>query len=110
MLCKTSVCMKLEALMQILNGEKYWDITIDLSQKPLETIQDDELLPSDCRYRIDRGFLIQDDMESAEKSKKVMEEMQRREAKLRNPDRKQRKIKQKNQRSKKKEKLNSKMR
>lgn len=69
-----------------INGEQYWDIATDLSIKPLETIQEDEILPSDCRYRIDRGFLIQNDMESAENAKRIMEELQRRDAKLRVPN------------------------
>ncbi|KAK8852413.1 hypothetical protein M9Y10_017387 [Tritrichomonas musculus] len=71
-----------------INGEQCWDIATDLSQKPLEIIPDDEILPSDCRYRIDRGFLIQNDMDTAENAKKIIEELQRRDAKLRSSDKK----------------------
>jgi hypothetical protein len=45
-------------------------------------VADEELLPSHCRFRTDRVMLIQGDMDAAEKGKGLLEELQRRDAKL----------------------------
>ena len=66
-----------------INDKKIWDINIDKTSRPLNPIPDDDLLPSDCRFRIDRGMLIQDDMDAADIAKTLIEELQRHDYKLR---------------------------
>jgi hypothetical protein len=46
-------------------------------------IDENELLPSDCRFRIDRSMLIQGDVSGAEEGKILIENLQRRDVKLR---------------------------
>lgn len=66
-----------------VDGQIMWDIDQNIAHRPLEPVGDDELLPSDCRFRIDRMFLIKGQMEAADDGKAVIENAQRREEKLR---------------------------
>lgn len=67
------------------NNEKIWDINENFAQRPIKTISDDLLLPSDSRYRYDRYLFIEGKQSEAEKAKLALETIQRREEKLRNP-------------------------
>lgn len=60
-----------------------WNIDKDIAHRPITKINDDELLPSDCRFRLDRYYLINKKMDLADQAKVIMEESQRREEKLR---------------------------
>jgi hypothetical protein len=66
-----------------LNGEPVWNLETDFASRPSVKVLDDELLLSDCRFRIDRAMMIQGDMEAAESAKALLEELQRRDARLR---------------------------
>ncbi|KAK8886369.1 hypothetical protein M9Y10_041832 [Tritrichomonas musculus] len=66
-----------------VNDRKIWDIKTDKTSRPSNPISDEDLLPSDCRFRIDRGMLIQGEMDLADKAKTLIEELQRRDYKLR---------------------------
>ncbi|KAH0791260.1 Oxysterol binding protein [Histomonas meleagridis] len=66
-----------------INDELAWDIQKDIVNRPSKQVNDDELLLSDCRYRIDRGTLIQGDMDLADHAKTLIEECQRHDYKLR---------------------------
>lgn len=66
-----------------LNDKKIWDINNDISARPSSQVPDDDLLPSDCRFRIDRGMLIANKMDEANKAKALIEELQRHDYKLR---------------------------
>jgi hypothetical protein len=68
-----------------LDGSEVWDIARDFTYRPLEHVDDIDLLPSDGRFRIDRSYLIQGHAEHAGAAKSLFEDLQRREAKLRNP-------------------------
>ena len=66
-----------------INDKKAWDVAKDITSRPLNPIPDDDLLPSDCRYRIDRGMLIEDKMDEADHAKTLIEELQRHDYRLR---------------------------
>lgn len=66
-----------------MNDKKLWDIQKDITARPSTQIPDDDLLPSDCRFRIDRGMLIDDKMDEADKAKQLIEELQRHDYRLR---------------------------
>jgi hypothetical protein len=66
-----------------LDGRPIWTIERDFAQRPSVKIDDDELLPSDCRFRIDRSMLIQGNISGAEEGKALLENLQRRDAKVR---------------------------
>ena len=66
-----------------INNKKAWDIKSDLTSRPLKEIPDADLLPSDCRFRIDRGMLIDEKNDEAETAKTLIEELQRHDYKLR---------------------------
>ena len=66
-----------------VDDELIWDIEDSIATRPTEEIPDDELLPSDCRFRLDRNLFIEGNMGDADTAKKALEEAQRREAKLR---------------------------
>lgn len=66
-----------------INGEKYWDINTMLASRPNGEINENEILLPDSRYRLDRYFFIDKETEYAEVSKKIIEDTQRREEKLR---------------------------
>jgi hypothetical protein len=65
------------------DGQVMWDLETNISMRPLTKVNDDELLPSYCRSRIDRGYVIQGNEEIAEQAKELLEELQRRDARLR---------------------------
>lgn len=67
----------------LVNDKKVWDIKKDITSRPLTPIPDEDLLPSDCRFRIDRGTLIDGNMEEADKAKTLIEELQRHDYRLR---------------------------
>ena len=67
----------------MLDSEVIWDISQDFAVRPLNETPQDDILLSDSRFRIDRGCLIDGKMSDAEVAKKVIEESQRREEKLR---------------------------
>ena len=66
-----------------VDGVEVWNINNDIARRPIGQVQDDELLPSDVRFRLDRGLLILDKIEDADKAKTALEEIQRREEKMR---------------------------
>ncbi|OHT03724.1 Oxysterol binding protein [Tritrichomonas foetus] len=66
-----------------IDGELEWNISRDLTHRPLEILDDNELLPSDCRFRIDRTKLINGNMDEADKAKQLVEELQRHDSKVR---------------------------
>lgn len=66
------------------DGEVLFDIEKDLVKRPLQEVNENELLLSDSRYRIDRAYLIDNKpMDDADKVKEAIETAQRREEKLR---------------------------
>lgn len=65
------------------NGEVIFNIRNDLAHRPKNASDDSKLLPSDCRYRFDRALLIQERVDDSDAVKIMIEEMQRREEKLR---------------------------
>ena len=70
----------------MLDDEVLWDINTNFAHRPLsgsDNITDDSLLPSDSRFRFDRVLLINGKLEEADKAKTALEELQRREEKLR---------------------------
>jgi hypothetical protein len=66
-----------------LDGEPVWRIETDFAQRPVVKINDDELLLSDARFRIDRCMLILGEVEAADETKRLTETLQRQDAKLR---------------------------
>jgi hypothetical protein len=71
------------AEMIYLDGQPVWKLETDFARRPSVKIDEDELLPSDCRFRIDRSMLIQGDVVTAEEAKVLLENMQRQDSKLR---------------------------
>lgn len=65
------------------NNEKVWDINSDFASRPIKTLSDDLLLPSDSRFRYDRYLLIEGKSSEAEKAKLALETIQRRDEKTR---------------------------
>ena len=65
------------------NGEVVFDIRTDIAQRPNNTSDDSMLLPSDSRFRLDRALLIQNRVDDSDEVKIMIEEMQRREEKMR---------------------------
>jgi hypothetical protein len=66
-----------------VDGEPVWNIEADFAQRPCAKVDEEDLLLSDCRFRVDRGTLIQGDMEAADAAKKLVETLQRQDAKMR---------------------------
>jgi hypothetical protein len=66
-----------------LDGEPVWRLETDFVQRPCAKVEEDALLPSDCRFRIDRAMLIQGDVAAAGDAKELMQSLQRRDANLR---------------------------
>ena len=91
-----------------VNDEVYWDIEKDFAEKPYGNVDDDELIPSDCRYRLDRSLFINNEMSTADKGKHVVEELQRYENKIRHTGDKEQKKDLKNHEKGKKKKDKSK--
>ena len=67
----------------LVDGEMMFDIENDVVRRALGEVSEQDLLPSDARFRLDRCFLIRGDNESADQAKTALEDCQRREAKLR---------------------------
>jgi hypothetical protein len=67
----------------IVDGSEVWNIEKQFAHRPIAPVSDEELLPSDSRYRLDRWALITGDLEKADALKVTIEESQRREKKLR---------------------------
>ena len=69
------------------DGEVVWDIEKDTTKRPLQEVNEDELLLSDSRFRIDRAYIIDGkDLDLggvADIVKETIENAQRREEKLR---------------------------
>lgn len=67
----------------LFEDEPMWTIEDDLASRPNVEIADDDLLLSDDRYRLDRSLFIQGNNDEADKAKLALEDMQRREEKMR---------------------------
>lgn len=65
------------------DGEDLWNLRTDFATRTKPSPPERMILPSDCRYRLDRAILIEGRMEEADKAKVCIENMQRREEKLR---------------------------
>lgn len=65
------------------NGEVVFDIRTDIARRPKSVSDDTALLPSDSRFRLDRSLLIQNKVDQSDEVKIMIEEMQRREEKMR---------------------------
>jgi hypothetical protein len=67
----------------VVDGVELWNLDKNFSHRPIAAVADEELLPSDSRFRLDRMLLINNDLPTADIVKVVVEECQRREKKLR---------------------------
>lgn len=54
----------------MIDDEVVWDINENISKRPLKEIPEEDLLFSDCRYRIDREYLIKGDIDTADRDRK----------------------------------------
>jgi hypothetical protein len=66
-----------------IDQEEAWNISTNLASRPRKDAPEDFLLPSDSRYRIDRAMLLKGRVPEADCAKQILEDMQRREEKLR---------------------------
>jgi hypothetical protein len=66
-----------------INGEVVWNIDSSEALRPNEVIANEDLLPSDCRFRLDRCLFIQGKLNEADDAKIALEQAQRREEELR---------------------------
>ncbi|OHS97331.1 Oxysterol binding protein [Tritrichomonas foetus] len=66
-----------------VDGEELWNIDTKTAHRPTAQVDEEMILPSDCRFRIDRMYLIKENIEVADEAKIIIEEAQRREEKLR---------------------------
>ena len=60
-----------------------WNLDNDIVKRAVGQVKDEDLLPSDVRYRADRNLLIRNNQPEADKAKTSLENLQRREAKIR---------------------------
>lgn len=67
----------------VVDDEELWNIDTKIAHRPLAPVDEDMILPSDCRFRIDRMYLINKKLDIADEAKIIIEEAQRREEKLR---------------------------
>lgn len=67
----------------LIDDTEVWNLSSDIINRPGEIIPDEEMLPSDARFRIDRSWLIQGNIDVADEAKTLLEELQRKDAKLR---------------------------
>ena len=67
----------------LINDEVVWTLESDIVSRPYCQIPDEDLLLSDCRYRLDRSLLIRNEMEKADNAKTLVEVAQRKDAALR---------------------------
>jgi hypothetical protein len=65
------------------NGSPAWTITGTTAHRACVKVPDDAMLRSDARFRIDRAMLIRGDMDRAEEAKALLEDLQRRDTRLR---------------------------
>lgn len=66
-----------------VDDKVYWNIEKNIVKRPIEKVNDDELLPSDCRFRLDRSLLIRKKIDLADQAKTEIELLQRHEKKIR---------------------------
>jgi hypothetical protein len=66
-----------------VDGGLVWSLERNYSTRPFMKVEDGDLLPSDSRYRVDRRCLIEGDLDGAEEAKNVIEQVERRDRKLR---------------------------
>jgi hypothetical protein len=66
-----------------VDGRLVWSLERNCSARPFMKVDEGNLLPSDSRYRVDRGCFICGDMEAAEDAKNVVERVGRRDKRLR---------------------------
>ena len=67
----------------LVNGQVMWNLDNDIVKRAVGQVKDEDLLPSDVRYRADRNLLIRNNQPEADKAKTSLENLQRREAKIR---------------------------
>jgi hypothetical protein len=67
----------------VVDGEEVWNLEKNIAHRPIAPVEDELLLPSDSRFRLDRMLLINQDLPTADVIKVAIEECQRRERKLR---------------------------
>lgn len=67
----------------LFDGKVMWDINNDIVHRAGFQVNDEDLLPSDVRFRGDRVLLIRNNNPEADKAKTCLENLQRREAKIR---------------------------
>jgi hypothetical protein len=67
----------------VVDGSEVWNLDNNIAHRPTAPVDDELLLPSDSRFRLDRMLLINKDLPKADEIKVVVEESQRREKKLR---------------------------
>jgi hypothetical protein len=67
----------------VVDGSEVWSLDKRIAHRPIAPVEDELLLPSDSRFRLDRMILINQDLPTADVVKIVVEECQRREKKLR---------------------------
>jgi hypothetical protein len=67
----------------ILNGNVVWDIEQPSAVRPTAPVPDEDLLRSDCRYRLDRNLFIGGMFDEADAAKTALEKLQRRDEALR---------------------------
>lgn len=77
----------------MVDGELLFDVESDVVKRAVGEVKDEDLLPSDARFRLDRCYLIRGDNEAADQAKNALEDCQRREAKLRKGGKKHKKSK-----------------
>jgi hypothetical protein len=66
-----------------IDDRQVWRLDSCFARRANVKIEDDDLLPSDARYRIDRSALILSGEDDAEAAKALLEDLQRRDAKQR---------------------------
>lgn len=67
----------------VADGEEMWNVKTNLASRAMADAPLEYLMPSDSRYRLDRANLIKNNIPMADQAKICIEEMQRREEKLR---------------------------
>lgn len=60
-----------------LDGELAWDISSFIASKPNKHVEDNDVLLSDSRYRIDRANMITGDLRTTDQAKALFEQLQR---------------------------------
>ena len=67
----------------MLDGNALWNIDNDIVNRSMPHVNDDEILPSDARYRPDKALLIRNNLPVVNNAKITLENLQRREEKMR---------------------------